>query len=101
MAWLQEGSAGALSLVVTSAKGHGLRADPATDAWALLDAACARALEAGASRVLAWHAQGVVPAGAPVAIVGACAEHRKDALRAVDALLAGLKGVAARTDLPP
>ena len=101
LAWLQEGPSGALAFVVTSAKGTPLRADPAPEAPSLLDAACARAFDLGATRALAWHAEGVVPLGGPVAVVGACAEHRKDALRAVDALLAGLKGVAARTDLPP
>lgn len=100
LAWLQAQPGGALAFVVTSAKGTALHAEPTPEAEALLDAACARALEAGASRALAWHARGPVPLGAAVAVVGACAEHRKEALRAVDVLLAGLKGVATRTDVP-
>ena len=101
LSWLSAGPSGALSLVVTRAKGTAVRCDPTPEALRLLGEAADRALQAGAARVLAWHAEGVVPVGAPVAIVGACAEHRKEALRAVDVLLAGLKGVAARTDLPP
>ena len=101
LAWLSEEPGGALAFVVTSAKGSALRADPAPDAEDLLAHAMNHAQAvAGATRVLAWHASGVVPLGGPVAVVGACAEHRKDALRAVDLLLAGLKGVAGRTDLP-
>lgn len=101
LAWLGGSPSGALAFVVTSAKGTGVRCDPSPEAERLLDEAAERALAAGATRVLAWHARGVVQPGAPVAIVGACAEHRKDALRAVDLLLAGLKGVSERTDLPP
>ena len=101
LAWLSEAPGGALAFVVTSAKGSAVRVDPTPGAEALLAQAANHAQAvAGAMRVLAWHAQGVVPLGQPVAVVGACAEHRKDALRAVDLLLAGLKGVAARTDLP-
>lgn len=100
LAWLSEEPGGALAFVVTSAKGNGLRAEPVSEAEGLLSLALGHAQEAGATRALAWHARGVVAAGAPVAVVGACAPHRKEALRAVDLLLAGLKGVAAREDLP-
>lgn len=100
LAWLQEAPGGALAFVVTSAKGAGVRVEPRPDALALLDAALGRAFAAGATRALAWHAEGDVPPGAPVAIVGASAPHRKDALEAVDVLLAGLKGVAERSDPP-
>jgi molybdopterin synthase catalytic subunit len=99
LSWLSLEPAGALAFVVTAAKDGGLRADPSPEAEAILSRALDHAEAAGATRVLAWHAQGVVPLGGPVAIVGACAAHRKDALRAVDLLLAGLKGAAARTDL--
>ncbi|MFA5861707.1 MAG: molybdenum cofactor biosynthesis protein MoaE [Candidatus Thermoplasmatota archaeon] len=50
-------------------------------------------------RTLLWHAEGEVPVGRPIAIVGVAAEHRRDALAAVDAMLVRLKGVAKRTDL--
>lgn len=100
LSWLQQAPEGALAFVVTSAKGMGVRVAPRPEAPALLDAALDRALAAGASRALLWQAEGDVAVGAPVAIAGACAEHRKDALRALDVLLAGLKGVAERTDLP-
>ena len=101
LAWLQEGNAGgAVAFVVTTAKGNGVRVTPTPEARARLDGSLERAQAAtGASRVLAWHAEGEVPTGGAVAVVGACAEHRKDALRAVDLLLAGLQGVAERTDL--
>lgn len=100
LGWLHEAPGGALAFVVTSAKGTVLRVTPTPDARALLDAALSRAqVETGALRVLAWQSEGLVAVGAPVAIVGASAASRKDALRAVDLLLEGLKGVATRTDV--
>jgi molybdopterin synthase catalytic subunit len=101
LAWLHSAPAGATALVVTTAKGTAVRCVPSAEAEARLRAACERALSAaGATRALAWHASGVVAVGGAVAVVGAVAEHRKDALAAVDVLLAGLKGVAAREDVP-
>ncbi len=90
---------GATALVVTTAREMALEATPTPNAAALLDAACDEALACGASRVLLWQAEGRVPVGGPVAIAGAAAAHRKDALAAVDALLMGLKGVAKREDV--
>lgn len=99
LAWLHKGEGGALAFVVTRAKGTAVRCAPTPEAHRLLEEALDRAAATGATRILAWHAEGHVPLGGAVAIVGAVAEHRKDALRAVDVLLAGLKGVAERTDL--
>lgn len=104
LAWLQDAPGGALALVVTRARGCAVRIAPHDDAADRLETAARAALvHAGgeSARVLAWHAtQGDVPEGAPIAVLGAAAHGRKEAQRAVDALVAGLKGVAAREDLP-
>ena len=96
--WLHAEPSGAVALVVTRAKGAGVACAPAADAREKLEAAAGAAEALGAARVLLWQVTGEVPPGGAVAIAGAAAEHRKDATRAVEALLAGLKGVAERRD---
>lgn len=99
---LQRHEGGALALMVTRARGCALRVTPRPDAHARLVQAARDALaDAGeGAHVLVWHAEGDVPLGGPVAVVGAAARGRKEAQRAVDVLLLGLKGVAQREDLP-
>lgn len=98
--WLQERPGGALCLVVTSARGCGVEVRTAPDAEKRLQMLAESALAGHALRALAWHAEGFVPEGAPIAVVAACCEHRKDATRLVDAMLVGLKGLSTRTDVP-
>ena len=97
--WLSRAPAGATALVVTTAKGRALRATPAPDALGRLHRALEAAQAAGASRALLWQLSGAAGVGEAVAIAGAVAEHRAQALAAVDALLSGLQGVATREDL--
>lgn len=90
---------GTMALVAPGAKPPGVRLDPTERAEAQLAAAAEQALRTGAQRVLVWQGVGLVAPGRPVAVVGAVAGDRKVALAAVQALLAGLSGVATRTDV--
>jgi hypothetical protein len=96
--WLQRAPAGATALVVTTARGSAVRATPAPDAMRRLHSALDAARAAGATRALLWQLEGLAREGEPVAIAGAVADHRREALAAVDALLSGLQGVATRED---
>lgn len=96
---LMEAGGAAVSLVVTRAKGRGVRVAPAMDARERLAASLEAARGAGASRALAWHAEGLVVGGGCVAVVGAAAPHRREAEAATARLVAGLSGVARRVDV--
>lgn len=97
--WLSVAPGSAMALVATCASGCPVLVELNVDGEALLTTAATRALVGDQMRTLLWHAEGTVAVGSPIAIVGVAAEHRKDALAAVDAILARLKGVAKRTDL--
>ncbi|MCA1812662.1 MAG: molybdenum cofactor biosynthesis protein MoaE [Halobacteriales archaeon] len=100
LAWMGRGEGGAISLVVTRARGCAVRCAPAPDARERLERAAAQAAAVGATRVLVWQAEGVVTEGGAIAVVGVLAEHRKEAVAGTQILLGGLKGVARRQDLP-
>jgi hypothetical protein len=96
-----DAACGALAFVVTRARGSAVRVTANPDAMGRIHRALDAALSLpGVTRVLLWQLDGRVAAvGEPVAIAGAVGEGRAEALAAVDALLAGLKGVATREDV--
>lgn len=99
VAWLAQESGGASVLMTTNALDSAVRCAALPDAEARLDAAIAGSVSMGATRVLLWQAVGEVPEGGIIAIGGAVARSRADAMRAVDLLFLGLKGVARREDV--
>lgn len=99
LAWLSVAPGSAMALVATCASGCPVLVEMNAQGASLLTIAATRALVGDQMRTLLWHAEGEVPVGSPIAIVGAAAEHRREALAAVDTMLARLKGVAKRTDL--
>lgn len=99
LAWLSVAPGSAMALVATCASGCPVLVEMNGDGEALLTMAATRALAGEEMRTLLWHADGKVPVGRPIVIVGVAAEHRREALAAVNMMLASLKGVARRTDL--
>lgn len=99
LAWAMGSDGAAVSIVVIRAVGCAVDVAPAPDAQQRLDASARAALKDGVSRALVWHSTGRVAVGGPMVVVAAAGRKRKDALGATDALLAGLRGVATRTDL--
>lgn len=99
LAWLSAQPGGATVLMATHALGSAVRCNAAPDALAKMERALAAARTSGATRALLWQADGFVPLGGVIAIGGATAPSRADALRVVDLLFVGLKGVAAREDV--
>lgn len=97
--WLSRAPAGATALMVTTARERAVRVTANPDAMKRIHAALDAAIASGATRALLWSLDGTASVGEAIAIVGAVAEHRAQATRAVELLLAGLKGVAERTDL--
>lgn len=99
VAWLAQEPGGATVTMTTNALDSGVRCAALPGAEDRLDAALAAAVGIGATRALLWQAVGDVPEGGIIAIGGAVARSRADAMRAVDLLFLGLKGVASREDL--
>lgn len=98
LAWLLEAPGGAAHLVVTRAKGAGLEAAARMELEAM-EARCLDALgDLEIHRAVFLHAEGIVPLHAPVAVVGAAADHRKEVFEASDRLMEALEGVAERRD---
>jgi hypothetical protein len=98
LAWLSEAPSGATVLMATHAQGSAVRCAATPEAPELLRAALAK-VPAEVSRALLWQAEGLVPEGGVIALGGAVAASRTEALRAVDLLFVGLKGVATREDV--
>lgn len=98
LAWLGEAPSGATVLMATHAKGSAVRCAVTPGAPDRMQAALAK-VPAEVSRALLWQAEGLVPEGGIIAIGGAVAASRTEALRAVDLLFVGLKGVATREDV--
>src|SRR5687767_11044111 len=98
LTWLGEAPAGATVLMATHAQGSAVRCTVSPQAPDLLRAALAK-VPAEVSRALLWQAEGLVEAGGVIALGGAVATSRTEALRAVDLLFVGLKGVATREDV--
>lgn len=97
--WLEEAPGGVVQLVVTRARPPGLEATPSVEPSLLRKRAQEAGVPDGVHRVVLVHAEGRVPEGDPVAVVGVAADHREEGFEAVDRLLASLGGVATRSDL--
>ncbi len=100
LATLMGDSGGAIHVVVVRAKPPGLVAEPRISESQLQEVLAAAVAGAGANQALVWLAAGTLPAGTPMVVVGAAADHRREAFAAVDAAFASLKGVVRREDLP-
>lgn len=98
LSWLLRLPAGAVHVVVTRAKPPGLEATSKLS-QAALETKCRSATHGvplqGYAVAQGW---GPIPAGQPLLVIGAAADHRAEAFEAVDRLLAAMKGVTERRD---